>query len=169
MSDRLDIDSILDEIKVLIDNSVINNILDDSCQALEKPLDLAMKLIQKRAPYYKWVGIYWLKNGHLELGPYAGAETDHSTIEIGQGVCGMAVATNTNQVIDDVGELDNYLACSIQTRSEIVVLIRDSTNNIIGQIDADGHSVSDFDKNDELFLERLASSISELYSNLKFS
>jgi len=91
------------------------------------------------------------------LGPYVGAATEHTVIPVGQGVCGTAVATDTNQVVIDVRLRDNYLACSLETRSEIVVLIRDPQNGqILGQIDADGHAVGAFDASDEALLEAIA-------------
>src|SRR5579862_7551860 len=79
----------------------------------------AMKLIAERFLHYKWVGVYWLKGDKLVLGPYVGAPTEHDVIPVGRGVCGTAVAEGKNQVIADVRELENYLACSVQTRSEI--------------------------------------------------
>ena len=89
------------------------------------------------------------------LDEYVGAHTDHTHIPVGRGVCGTAVAENQNQVIEDVRELSNYLACSIQTRSEIVVLIRQG-ETILGQIDIDGHTVGAFDATDESLLEAIA-------------
>lgn len=106
-------------------------------------------------PNYNWSGIYRLEGDTLVLDEYVGAETDHTRIKVGVGVCGTAVAENANQVIEDVRELDNYLACSLQTRSEIVVLIKDR-ETILGQIDIDGHTVGAFDKSDEEFLESVA-------------
>jgi len=116
----------------------------------------AMQLIYDNVPAYKWIGIYWLSGNELKLGPYVGAATDHTVIEVGKGVCGQAVADNENQLVSDVRELDNYLACSIKTRSEIVVLIKDENGKVLGQIDADGHGVNDFNKDDEEFLEFVA-------------
>jgi len=104
---------------------------------------------------YNWSGIYRLEGDTLVLDEYVGASTDHTRIPIGKGVCGTAVAEKQNQVIDDVRELSNYLSCSINTRSEIVVLIRDG-DRILGQIDIDGHTVGAFDRSDELFLEEVA-------------
>jgi L-methionine (R)-S-oxide reductase len=75
---------------------------------------------------------------------------------VGQGVCGTAVAENRNQVVPDVRELSNYLSCSVQTRSEIVVLIRDESGTILGQLDIDGHEVARFGATDEEFLSKLA-------------
>lgn len=119
----------------------------------------AMSLLDE-LPNYNWSGIYRLEGDMLVLDAYVGAVTDHTHIPVGRGVCGTAVAENANQVIEDVRELSNYLACSIQTRSEIVVLIR-KDNVVLGQIDIDGHTVGAFDKTDENLLE----SIGEILAN----
>ena len=96
------------------------------------------------------------------LGPYVGAPTEHDRIPVGRGVCGTAVAEGKNQIVQDVRELSNYLACSVETRSEIVVLIRQA-GRIVGQIDVDGHEPRAFDVTDETLLnavaERLASRV----------
>ncbi len=105
-------------------------------------------------PTYDWSGIYRLEGETLHLDAYVGAATDHTEIPVGVGVCGTAVAEDANQVIDDVRQLSNYLACSLHTRSEIVVLIR-SGEDILGQIDIDGHQVGAFDEVDEAFLTEL--------------
>ncbi len=106
-------------------------------------------------PNYNWSGIYRLEGDTLVLDAYVGAETDHTHIPVGRGVCGTAVAENANQVIEDVRELSNYLSCSVQTRSEIVVLIHAEDGTILGQIDIDGHTVGAFDASDEAFLSAL--------------
>jgi len=105
-------------------------------------------------PTYDWSGIYRLEGDTLVLDAYVGAATDHTHIPVGTGVCGTAVAEDRNQVISDVRELSNYLACSLQTRSEIVVLIRDG-ERVLGQIDIDGHQVGAFDASDEEMLRRV--------------
>jgi GAF domain-containing protein len=105
---------------------------------------------------YHWVGIYKLEGDTLVLGPYNGPFTDHDRIPVGRGVCGTAVAENRNQIIGDVRELTNYLACNLETRSEIVVLIRDAQGRILGQIDVDGTRVRSFGKDEEAFLESVA-------------
>lgn len=111
-------------------------------------------------PDYNWSGVYRLEGDTLVLDAYVGAPTDHTHIPVGRGVCGTAVAEDRNQVIEDVRTLDNYLACSTQTRSEIVVLIRRGTE-ILGQIDIDGHRVGAFDASDEALLESLAEHLAE--------
>ena len=109
---------------------------------------------------YNWSGIYRLEGEMLVLDAYVGAETDHTHIPVGRGVCGTAVAEDANQVIEDVRELSNYLACSTQTRSEIVVLIRRGSE-VLGQIDIDGHTVGAFDSSDEALLTSLGEILAE--------
>ncbi len=115
---------------------------------------LAMQELDKLSTY-DWSGIYQLKGEILHLDAYVGAATDHTEIPVGRGVCGTSVVENANQVIEDVRQLENYLSCSAFTRSEIVVLIRNG-DEILGQIDIDGHQVGAFDSEDEKFLEELA-------------
>jgi L-methionine (R)-S-oxide reductase len=119
----------------------------------------AMEMLSKLTGY-NWCGVYRLEEETLVLDEYVGATTDHTRIKVGVGVCGTAVAEDRNQVIDDVRELSNYLACSLQTRSEIVVLIRRG-EEVLGQIDIDGHEVRAFDRSDEEFLERVAAVLAE--------
>lgn len=109
---------------------------------------------------YDWSGIYRFEDGELRLGEYVGAETDHTTIAVGSGVCGTAVKEDRNQIVQDVRELTNYLSCSATTRSEIVVLIR-KEGVILGQIDIDGHRVGAFDGSDERFLSDLAEALAD--------
>lgn len=109
---------------------------------------------------YDWSGIYRLEGDELVLDEYVGAATDHTRIPIGRGVCGTAVAEGCNQVVPDVLELENYLACSVTTRSEIVVLIR-REGSVLGQIDIDGHRVGQFDETDEAMLEAIGSLLAE--------
>ena len=91
------------------------------------------------------------------MGPYVGPTTEHVFIRIGQGVCGTAVAENRNQIVDDVRSRSNYLACNLETRSEIVVLVRrESNGDILGQIDIDATTTSAFDTSFEQFLNEIA-------------
>jgi len=116
-----------------------------------------MEYLHGRRPDYHWVGVYRLEGDTLILGPYVGPATDHVRIPVGRGVCGTAVAENRNQVIANVQELDNYLSCNLETRSEIVVLIREpATGRVLGQIDVDGTRVNAFGHGEESFLESVA-------------
>jgi GAF domain-containing protein len=119
----------------------------------------AMELLDELADY-NWSGIYRLEGNVLLLDEYVGAHTDHTEIPVGRGVCGTAVAENKNQLVDDVRSLSNYLACSLQTRSEIVVLIK-REGAVLGQIDIDGHRVAAFDGSDERLLEAIAAILAD--------
>ena len=113
-------------------------------------------------PYFNWVGIYLLnkENNELVLDYYVGKPTEHTHIPVGRGVCGSAVADKEDKIIDDVMNEENYLACSLETRSEIVVLIENQTK-IIGQIDVDSDDVAAFDEIDQKYLHQVANLIVE--------
>lgn len=128
-------------------------------------LQQAMQLIHDRHPHYEWVGLYLLRGDELHLGPYVGAATEHTRIPVGKGVCGTAIAERRNQLIRDVRELDNYLACSATVRSEIVVLIAHD-GQLLGQIDADCDEVGAFTPADEEFLEQVAATIASLVAGV---
>lgn len=119
----------------------------------EDVLNEVVRLVHDAHPSWDWSGIYVMKGGVLELGPKT-APADHSRIEVGEGVCGTAVAEDRNQVVEDVREVENYLACSIHTRSEIVVLIRHQ-GEIVGQFDIDSDTVGAFTAEDEALLEEI--------------
>lgn len=112
---------------------------------------------------FDWSGIYTLHGNTLHLDAYVGAATDHTEIPVGRGVCGTAVAEDKNQVVDDVRNLSNYLACSLSTRSEIVVLIRKG-DTVLGQIDIDGHTVGRFGPAEEKFLEEVAAILADRWA-----
>jgi GAF domain-containing protein len=116
---------------------------------------LAMNLLAALSGY-DWCGVYRLEEGVLVLDEFDGEPTEHARIPVGTGVCGTAVAEGRNQIVLDVRQVKSYLSCSVKTRSEIVVLIRDETGDILGQIDVDGHEVGNFDAADESFLEAVA-------------
>ena len=110
--------------------------------------------LQNTIPHYDWVGFYF-KNGdkrELKLGAYAGEPTDHTIIPFGKGICGQVAESNQNFVVPDVHAQDNYIACSLTVKSEIVIpLFKDDEN--IGQIDIDSNTPDPFTEADERFLE----------------
>ncbi len=128
--------------------------LMDSDASDEEALNEAVRLVHDARPLWDWSGIYLLAAGALVLGPKI-APADHARIEVGEGVCGTAVSEERNQIVEDVREVDNYLACSIHTRSEIVVLIRDN-GRIVGEFDIDSDTVGAFTAEDEVLLEEVA-------------
>jgi L-methionine (R)-S-oxide reductase len=103
-------------------------------------LSSAVKYVSAISPKFNWVGIYVLRGDTLELGPYVGEPTVHTHIRVGVGICGTAVARNEDMNVSDVTTVENYLACSVETASELVVLIRNREGGILGQIDIDSHT-----------------------------
>ncbi|MDQ2985868.1 MAG: GAF domain-containing protein [Armatimonadota bacterium] len=126
---------------------------------------LATELLSEQDGF-DWVGVYALHGNELLLDEFVGEPTEHSRIAVGKGVCGTAVAENRNIVVDDVRDLENYLACSLETRSEIVVLIRNQDGKVLGQIDADGHAVGAFDASDEAALGEIAELLADRWNEL---
>ena len=133
----------------------------------EEVLGEVVRLVHEAHPSWDWSGIYLMKDGVLVLGPST-APADHDRIEVGEGVCGTAVAEGENQVIEDVRQVENYLACSIHTRSEIVVLIRHE-ERIVGQFDIDSDTVGAFTGEDEALLEELAKVVAPRVASLAAS
>lgn len=122
--------------------------------SIDSKLLAVCSLLKENIPHYNWVGFYF-KNGdkrELKLGPYVGTPTDHDIIPFGKGICGQVAESNENFVVPDVQAQDNYIACSISVKSEIVVpLFKDGEN--IGQIDIDSDTPDPFTAEDERFLE----------------
>jgi GAF domain-containing protein len=125
-------------------------------QEYETPQDVYRTIVDELSSisYYNWTGIYLVSEHELILNYYKGAKTEHVRITIGRGVCGSALAEGTDKIIQDVREEDNYLACSLNTRSEIVVLI-EFKGNIIGQIDVDSDEVGAFNEMDQQYLQKI--------------
>ena len=120
-------------------------------------------VLRKEIDYYDWVGFYF-KNGdkrELKLGPYAGEPTDHEIIPFGKGICGQVAESNENFVVPDVHAQDNYIACSLTVKSEIVVPLFKNGENI-GQIDIDSNTPDPFTEADERFLEWVNQQVAEI-------
>jgi L-methionine (R)-S-oxide reductase len=130
-------------------------------------LNEVVRRIHEAHPSWDWSGIYLLVGDTLVLGPRS-APADHSRLGIGEGVCGTAVSEDRNQVVEDVREVENYLACSIHTRSELVVLIRDS-GKTVGEFDIDSDTVGAFTHEDEALLEEMGALISGRVASLAAS
>lgn len=123
-----------------------------------------VRTIAERLSYYNWVGFYMLDPNDenvLVLGPYRGAPTEHVRIPVTQGICGAAVAQEVTVIVEDVSADPRYLACSLETRSEIVVPIR-ANGKIVGEIDIDSHTLNAFGADDRSFLENCAEALSQL-------
>jgi GAF domain-containing protein len=126
----------------------------------------AVRYLANASPAFNWVGVYLLNDDTLELGPFVGAPTEHTRIKVGVGVCGTAIARNTDLNVPDVHRLDNYLACSVETRSELVVLIRDPKGLVVGQIDIDSHTESAFGSAEERLVKQVADELGSLWPRI---
>jgi L-methionine (R)-S-oxide reductase len=108
-----------------------------------------VKLLHDRMLKYNWVGFYMLEPGAkppmLVLGAFEGAMTPHTRIPLNQGICGAAASSGQTVVVDDVGKDPRYLACSLETKSEIVVPIF-VKGSVVGELDIDSHFSAAFTK-----------------------
>jgi len=122
----------------------------------------AVKALSSSDDRFDWVGVYLLdgEKDELWLHNYVGEWTEHAKIPVGQGVCGTAVAEKTNQNVPDVTAVENYLACSDDVQSELVVLIR-AGDDIFGQIDIDSEEKGAFTDEDEQALQGIADKLAE--------
>jgi GAF domain-containing protein len=149
-----------------MDGSVICRELSrrqDAGAKLPEVLEHSVRLLHAMDPRFYWTGIYELfPDNTLRLGPFVGPPTNHVFIGVGQGVCGTAVAERRNMNIPDVTRVSNYLACSAETRSELVVLIR-SGEVIHAQIDIDSHEIAAFDDATESHVQQVADFLALLY------
>lgn len=141
----------------------VENIISNSTKTVDERLLSICQLLETNIDYYNWVGFYF-RNGQKEellLGPYVGEPTDHTVIPFGKGICGQVALSNQNFVVPDVSAQDNYIACSITVKAEIVVPIFVNGENI-GQIDIDSNTPDPFTEADERFLEFVCQKISEI-------
>jgi L-methionine (R)-S-oxide reductase len=106
-------------------------------------------------PYYTWVGIYLLEGDELVLGPFLGKPSPHTRIPLGSGICGAAATQRATIIVDDVNADPRYLACSIETKSEIVVPIMDG-GRVLGEIDIDSDRPAAFGAADRTLIEAVA-------------
>ncbi|HEX9054365.1 MAG TPA: GAF domain-containing protein [Gemmatimonadales bacterium] len=127
----------------------------------EALLRLAAERIRAAGAPYTSVYMYMLHGGDLVLEAYAGRETDHTRIAVGQGVCGTAVATGEDQNVPDVRAISNYIACNTWTRSELVVLIRRG-GVILGQIDVDSDEPDPFTEEERAAVRKVADALAVL-------
>lgn len=123
----------------------IEAIVSTENKSANERLHSICELLEANIPHYNWVGFYF-RNGKKEeliLGPYVGAPTDHTIIPFGKGICGQVAVSNKNFVVPDVAAQDNYIACSITVKAEIVIPIFVNGENI-GQIDIDSNTPDPF-------------------------
>src|SRR5271155_364647 len=122
-------------------------------------MDSIVSLLHEALMNYNWVGFYMLEKDAgedlLVLGPFRGAVTPHTRIPLNQGICGAAASSGATVVVDDVGADPRYLACSLETKSEIVVPIF-VKGKVVGELDIDSHVPSAFGGQDRRLCEHAA-------------
>lgn len=146
--------------------STCSSILSKTDSLFEEKLTMICHTLKSEIEHYDWVGFYF-KNGNKEeliLGPYAGEPTDHTIIPFGKGICGQVAVSNKNFIVEDVTAQDNYISCSINVKSEIVIPMFVNNENI-GQIDIDSNTKNAFNETDETFLVWLNKEISKHYNS----
>ena len=124
----------------------------------EGVLKTAVELIDGYSDDFNWTGVYMRDGDILRVGPYVGPTTEHTVIELNRGICGAAASQKQTIIVDDVQSDPRFLACSIHTRSEIVVPLMDG-DVCIGEIDIDSNRRSAFSTEDRGMLEQVAAII----------
>lgn len=119
-----------------------------------------VRLLKDGMADYTWVGIYLLDGNELVLGPYVGKPSPHTRIPLGRGICGAAAAEKSAIIVDDVNEDPRYLACSVDTKSEIVVPIMQD-GEVYGEIDIDSDRRAAFGPDDLWLLEPVAALLAD--------
>jgi len=135
--------------------------LANASESVDDLMSVIVGRLQERLSHFNWVGFYMIEKGRpredpmLVLGPYVGAETPHKRIPLNQGICGAAVTHGETLVVDDVNADPRYLACSIETKSEIVVPIF-VKGAVVGELDIDSHQPAAFTSDDRKLVEHCA-------------
>jgi len=122
----------------------------DAGTALQRICDY----LRSEVDHYDWVGYYLAVPGErlLVLGPFSGAPTEHLRIPYGRGICGQAAELDSTFVVPDVTEQENYLACSLATKAEIVLPVRHN-GEFVAELDIDSHTRDPFTQEDTVLLE----------------
>ena len=147
--------------------------VDRLCRSAVSAHELMTKmvaLLHERMLKYNWVGFYMLdestKPAALVLGPFQGAMTPHTRIPLNQGICGAAASTGKTVVVDDVAKDPRYLACSLETKSEIVAPVF-REGKVAGELDIDSHFPAAFSSEDRAFVEYCAALVGKKLESSK--
>ena len=147
-------DQLLQEVELMI----------NSGRTQEGILSDISNLLKSKVYHYDWVGFYLLDKDHskLVLGPFCGKPTEHTQIPVGKGVCGQVAESKALKVVQDISQEGNYIACSIDVQSEIVVPIL-KEGQFVAEIDIDSHSPAPFTKEDEAFLTEICEKLVAIF------
>ncbi len=164
MEESPNFEALLDEVRTIVEGDGARN----------EKLYAVCHLLKNTVSYYNWVGIYLVDSenrmgqaGTLVLGPFVGAPTEHVRIAFGQGICGQAAALEQTFVVQDVSLETNYLSCSPDVQSEIVMPIfklgQDSGGEVIGELDIDSHALAPFSEEDRAFLSDVCALLARVF------
>ncbi|MFP4377991.1 MAG: GAF domain-containing protein [Spirochaetales bacterium] len=153
----------MDNVSRLIEEMRVLSRGDDPGRALAQ---ICIRL-REEIPHYDWVGFYiaYPQEELLVLGPFEGAPTDHVRIPYGTGICGQAAATGNSHWVDDVNAEGNYLACSRQTKSEVVIPVYHE-DRFVGELDIDSHQRAPFTDRDHELLNGVVTISAPLVAHL---
>ena len=133
--------------------------LAQSTASAQELMQAMVKLLHHRVLKYNWVGFYMLEPGAqppmLVLGAFEGAMTPHTRIPLNQGICGAAASSGQTVIVDDVNKDPRYLACSLETKSEIVVPVF-ARGKVVGELDIDSHFPAAFTQEHKEFVQHCA-------------
>lgn len=111
-------------------------------------------MIKENFPNYFWIGFYCVNADSLIVGPYQGT-LGCLHITMGRGVCGRAARLKTTQIVANVHNDPEHIACDASTNSEIVLPVLDKNGQLIAVFDLDSTSKAAFDEVDQIYLEAL--------------
>lgn len=131
----------------------------------DEKLEAICDLIKGRISGCDWVGFYVLhplKKGVLKIGPYIGDTTEHVEIPFGRGICGTVADTKETLIVEDVSQVENYLSCSVNVKSEIVVPIMKG-GKFVGELDIDSHTEGNFTDEHKVLFEGMCEMLAEIF------
>lgn len=143
----------------------VKEIVHTSTKNRDEKLYQICRLLSDEVEIFDWVGFYLVDpnaDRELVLGPFVGEPTDHTRIPFGKGICGQAAETNKTFVVQDVTEEDNYLACSVHVKAEIVVPVR-KNGKFVAELDIDSHSRNSITNDHRRTLEEICNLVSVLF------
>jgi L-methionine (R)-S-oxide reductase len=152
----------IDEVRKELDR------LNSEARTADQLMEGITLLLNKQMLKYNWVGFYMLEPGAdppmLILGHFQGAMTPHTRIPLNQGICGAAASSGKTVVVDDVNSDSRYLACSLETKSEIVVPVF-ARGKVAGELDVDSHFPAAFTVEDRALVECCADLVGQRLEN----
>jgi L-methionine (R)-S-oxide reductase len=147
---------------VIVDYQSIERQVRQALNGSTDPVSAMTRTVEilKGIPRYSWVGIYQVSGNELVLGPFLGKPSPHTRIPLGRGICGAAARSKATIIVDDVNSDPRYLACSLETQSEIVVPVMRGSD-VLAEIDIDSDTPAAFGQRDRQMLEAVAALLAE--------